>query len=273
VSSYIGPYGQLVEFKCPSSLEVSAEARSSFETTLGGRVVEQRGPRGRRTWQASLATAMPSQVAGLEALEMGALGPPPWVWVPPNAQSQNLLSPDSSVLMPGTYSTTATPGGSITATDGVFVARTALLPPNDSVILGSRDSLAEGIPVIPGHVITGSVYGSGLGGSLRLIFRDAGGSFLTQPSTPLGADFSRVKVTDVAPEGAVDALVRVYSGSNAARTGAPAATWTTELMPWSIGRGCNRATVDGLSESLQMAVRDAPVMNRSAYQFTVRELG
>lgn len=274
MSSFIGPWGQLIEFKCPSSLEVSSESRSSFATTLGGRVVEQRGPRGRRTWQASIATANPSQVASLEALDLGILGSPPWVWVPPQAQSQNLFSPDGSVMMPGTYSDAATPSNSATASDGTFVPRTVIMQPNTTMVVGQRDLVFDPLPTIPGKPLTVSVYASGAGGSLRVIFRDIAGGYVGTFSEPLPNSFNRCWVKAVAPAKAVDVLVQIIGGpTSLVRVGAPSATWSETVVPWSVGRGCNRVTVDGLSESLQMAILNKPRTNRSAFQFTVKELG
>ncbi|KAA0979876.1 hypothetical protein FQ154_01580 [Paeniglutamicibacter gangotriensis] len=274
MTAYIGPWGNLVGFKCPSGLDISSETRSSYKTTMGGRVVEQRGPRGRRTWQASLATAMPSEIAGLEALEMGVLGKPPWVWVPPNAQSQNLFAPEASVMAQGSYSNSAIPGGSVVADDGVLVPATASALPGATLTFGSPGGILDPIPVIPAVPLTVSVYAAGAFASMTLTFRNITGAYIATHTTAVTAAMSRHSITRTAPAGAVDAFVRVIAGSAAsARVGNPAATWTSMLMPWSVGRGCNKVTVEGLSESLQMAVKDEPGMNRSSHQFTVKELG
>lgn len=268
MSSFIGPWGQLVEFKCPSALEVSSESRSSFATTLGGRVVEQRGPRGRRTWQASIATATPDQVAGLQALAMGAMGSPPWVWVSPDAQSQNLLSPDVSVFLPGTYSNVATLAGSAKLSDGTFLPAIISLPAGGFTGIGATDQ----VPVIRGIRITASVYSAGIG-RIDLIFLNSSGSIVESVTAYSAVAWGRRAISALPPVGAVSCYLRAEATTGSLRIAAPALTWTDSSMPWSVGRGCPRATVDGLSESLQLAVRDNPGMNRSAYQFTVKELG
>lgn len=274
MTAYIGPWGNLIGFKCPSGLDVSSEARSSYRTTMGGRVVEQRGPRGRRSWSASLATAMPSEVAGLEALEMGVLGKPPWVWVPPNASAQNLFAPEASVMAQGSYASTLTPGGSVVADDGVLVPATASATAGGTITFSNPGGVLDPIPAIPGVPLTMSVYAAGAFASMTLTFRNITGAYIATHTTAVTASMSRHSITRTAPAGAVDAFVRVIAGSAAsARAGNPAATWTPTLMPWSVGRGCNKVTVEGLSESLQMAVKDMPGMNRSSHQFTVKELG
>lgn len=273
MSSYLGPLGRMIEFKCPSALEVSADPRSSFQTTMGGRVVEQRGPRGRRTWQASLATATPEQVAGLEALMLGAMGSPPWVWVPPSARSVNGLTPTTSILAAGTYQAAAIPGGPFVATDGVLVPATITMVQVNSSFTGEQEGgRFYGAPVVPGQVVTGSYYASGAG-RMELVFRDLAHAELLVVPTQFAPDFQRVSATAVAPAGAVQALLRFSAVTGPVRVGAPAITWTDTVQPWGIGRGCLKATADGLAESLQMAALGSPGMNRSAYQFTVREVG
>ena len=268
MSAYIGKFGQLVKTFPPSGESVSSESRSSFKTTLGGRVMEQRGPRGRREWSMDVASAYPEEMVAFEALEMGVLGKPPWVWVPPNAQSQSLFAPEASVMAQGSYSSSAIPGGSVVADDGVLVPATALALPGQSLVFG------DPIPVVPGIPLTVSAYASGAGSYLRLFFRDSSGSAVETYNSFYGSGMSRVSNTRVPPAGAVDATLRVIAGSAASvRAGNPAATWTSSVQPWSVGRGCNKVTVDGFAETVKKAIRGRADQNRSEFSFTVRELG
>lgn len=277
MSAYIGPMGRLVKFKCPSGLEVTSEPRSSFRTTMGGRVVEQRGPRGRRTWQASFATATPAEVAGLEALSMGVMGRPPWVWVPPDAMSVNALTPNESLLHSSVIGASVVPGPARTAADGFYSFSTVTIPAGQLTYVTERarsNGAARGVPVIPGELYTVSAYGAGTGGTLRALFRNAGGSLLVTPSAAFTGDFTRRSITWRAPAGATNVLLEAAAPSGAVLSfGAPSVTWTDAPQPWAVGRGCSSATVEGLEESLQLAVRGSESINRSAYSFNVRELG
>lgn len=274
MSAYIGKFGQLIKTFPPSGESISSESRSSFKTTLGGRVMEQRGPRGRREWSMDVASAYPEEMAAFEALDLGVLGKPPWVWVPPNAQSQNLFAPEASVMASGSYLNTLTPGGSVVADDGVLVPATASTVPNGYITFGNPGGVPDPIPVVPGLPLTVSAYAAGQS-SLTLTFRSVTGSTLSSFGIAFGATMSRRSLTKIAPVGAVDAVLRVWAGPSASvRAGNPAATWTSTLMPWSVGRGCNKVTVEGFSEVVNKAIRDAPRgYNRSSFSFTVKELG
>lgn len=275
MSAFLGPRGGLVEFKCPSAESVQFAERSSFRSTLGGRVVEQRGPRPRRVWSVSVDAATPDQIAGLESLYL--LNPSgDWWFLPPDALSVNMLTPAESLLMPGTYQPAASEGGPSIADDGFRIPSTVLVPASTSAYLGIGDSASvrRGVPVIAGRTYTASVYGNGSGGTVSMVFRNSSDvTISTVNSEPMTSARARRSVTAVAPVGAVEVLLRFNSASTAVRFGAPALTAGAGLTGWGVGRGCRSSSVDGLSAAVTHAVQGIAGLNLADYSFTVQEVG
>lgn len=269
MTAYLGPLGLLASFKCPSASSSDQSRPATYRTTMGGRVKAQRGPLSRREWSVDIGTATPGQVANL--LSIVEAGTPPWVWVEPYAPVTNLLTPEQSVLAAGTWSGTGVvEGGSAVASDGVISPRTLLHATGASMGFALRDGAIDSPPVLPGVPIVFSVYIRGAG-SLTISYRDWSGAILTEPNVSYSnAAFARASYQSTPPAGAASAHVRV---SGALQAGNPALTWTPDVAEWSLGRGCNRAVVDGLSEALQLAVVDEPSLRRSGISFTVREVG
>lgn len=271
MDAYIGSWGNLVGFPCPSSVEITQDRRSSFMTTLGGRVIEQRGPSPRRSWQVGIGVGEPWEIADLEALAAGIYGPPPWAWVSPEAASQNMMTPASSLLEANTYSVVGFPLGPRTAVDGTRIPRTVGCLEGDWVYFGSRVR-GHGVPVMPGDVVTGSLYGEGVG-SMSLVFQDETGVRTDSHVRQFSDRMERHHVTAVVPPGTAEAILRVDADSGAIAAGAPAITMTSGPMSWSVGKGCAKATVEGLDTAVLRSVPDSKTQNYSRYSFTVRELG
>lgn len=271
MTAYIGPKANLVTFPCPSSVEVGAGPRSSFMTTLGGRVIEQRGPSPKRTWQVGLGVARPNKLAELEALVAGVFGAPPWVWMSPDAISQNMMTPDSSLLEAGTYSRVGIQMGPRTATDGTRIPRTVGCLENNDVDFGTANS-GHRTPVRVGDLVTGSLYAEGPG-TLTLIFFNSAGGWTAAHNRNLDSSWGRYHITREVPEGTVEAVLRVTGTTGTVVAGAPALTMTAGPMPWAVGKGCVRATVDGLDTSVVRAVPGVEAQNLSRHAFTIRELG
>lgn len=273
MDSFIGAPGMLVPFNSPTGLTPSPAPRSIVKRTMQGIVKEQRLPRGRREWSVDIGTATPTELAGLCALVDGFFGPPPWMWVDSWAQVTNLLSPEASLMSAGTYVGSVgavSAGGGGAASDGALFGRSVSV--SDGVLLlGYRDGFSDRFPVVPGLPTTGSFYASGLGRA-RLDFHDvAGGLLATEYGANEGGSMTRRSVSvPVVPEGAVTGQLRIAGHT---RVTMPAVTWTKTVMPWSIGKGCNRVTIDGLLEAVQFAVPDEPNMQSSSASFIVKELG
>lgn len=271
MSAWIGPRGSLVEFvKYKSDLSVAPADRSTFRLTLGGRRKEQRGPRGRREWSVSVE-ADSRESAGISALVDGFFGAPPWVWVDPYARVTNLLSPGAAVLNAGSYAGTGvTLGGAGVTSDGLRFGRSVNVTAGNAILFGYRDNQADYFPVVGGTQFAASFYGSGAGNA-RVDWFDANGVFIsTVNGASSSGSWTRRTVTGTAPTNAAGGQLR----SNGVSTGTlPCVTWTASVQPWAHGRGCNRVTVDGLSEAVQFASATDPSMRRSSISFTVVELG
>lgn len=271
MTARIGPWGQLIDFACPSAVDISQDQRSSFVTTLGGRVIEQRGLSHRRSWQVGVGVGRPGEMAELEALSSGAFGPPPWTWVSPDAAAQNMMTPGSSLLELDSLWGDSIPMGSRVAVDGTLLPRTVGALSGNWVDFGRR-IVGHGTPVKPGDVITGSLYAEGPG-TMTLIFRSEDGTWMGGHPEDLTARLERHHATATVPEGAIEAIVRLTSSTGTAVAGAPAITMTHKPMAWTVGKGCAKSTVDGFDTTVLRAVRGADSQSLSRYSFTVRELG
>lgn len=269
MDAFLGSGGILVPFKCPSDVGITSDRPSTYRTTLGGRVKAQRGPASRRQWSVDLSTATPAQVANLQALVEG--GKPPWVWVEPYAQVTNLLSPEQSVLAPGTWAGAGVvQGGAVLTADGVYTPRTLQHATGGTMDFAYRAGSPDRPPVSPGLPVAWSLHLRGQG-LLRLSFRDWAGQIISDRNTAYNnIALTKTTYTSVAPPGA--AAVHL-SATGALEAALPVLSWTVDAPAWSIGRGCNRVSSDGLSEAVQLAVRDAPDMRRSSISFTLTEVG
>jgi hypothetical protein len=155
--------------------------------------------------------------------------------------------------------------------DGVMAPRSVAHATGGTVDFGYRAGVADRPVVVPGVPVTASVYVRGTG-VLGLSWRDWSGAVISE-STAAYANASMARASRInrtPPAGA--ASVRFWA-TGVLQAAMPALSWTPDLAPWSIGRGCNRVTVDGLSEAVQLAVIADPYMRRSGISFTVREVG
>lgn len=263
--AFLGSAGRLVPFDCPSDVRVSASRPSSVRVALGGRVSTQHGARVHRTWDVGLGLASPTEAASLAAaVYMGGF---PWVFYEPSAVATNILTPSQSLLVPGTVQSSATEAGHRVASDGVMVARTWTVAAGETAYVGIREGAVHGAP-IPQAPVTGSVYASNA--TLRMIFRDSAGSWISSAYSPEAVGFGRVHVTATPPPNAVDVLLQVVAGASVAQVGYPALTLTGTLTPWGVGRGAVQVVTYGLDESV-IAAHDKQQL--SSYSFTVQEVG
>ncbi|WP_458116964.1 hypothetical protein [Arthrobacter sp. D2-10] len=268
MKAYLGPVGNLIGFRCPSSEEITLADNSSLSWTLGGKQKAQYGLNAPRAWQVGIGSATADQIAGLAALMRGLYGPPPWVYVGPWAKVTNLLTPAASVLQAGSWTGSAVPGGSVTLNDGT---RPALSLLSDT---GATTNLPE-VPAIPGETVTGSAWGAGDSGfTVSLVFRSASGAELAITSrttaASLAAPLVRGSVTAVAPDGATGVILRL---SGAKRAAQPAVSWTPAVAAWTVGEGAPKVIAQGLSHAVRMAVRDTPSLRRTGASFTLQEVG
>lgn len=270
MTAYLGPAGGLVPFRCPSAVAISTDRTMSYRTTLNGRVKVQRGPASRRQWQVEIGSATPQELANLQAL--GEAGTPPWVWVEPYAQVTNLFTPDQSTLAPGAWSGEGFVQGGAVTVDDSSVPRSVLHPSGGSITMGLRHGAPDRPSVVPGVKLSASVCARGEG-SLILFWHNWTGSTIGSVRQDYNlSTLGRVEIAGTLPPAGAASVRLVTAG--AFQLAMPCLTWTPDTPSWSIGRGCTRAVVEGLSESVRTAVKEGPhPRRRSALSFTVREVG
>lgn len=269
MTAYLGPAGNLVAFKCPSDEQINLEDSASLSRTLGGVQKAQYGRRAPRAWQVGIGTATPDELGQLMGLLQGLYGPPPWVYVGPWAQVTNLLPPAASMLLPGSWG-----GAGVAAAQPVTLEGGAR--PAHSVTSSTGAALQTlPAPAVPGMAVTGSAYAIGDSVfALLLNFRDSAGAVISSVSAshlaPAGGALPRRSVTGIAPAGTVDVVLRVHGSL---RVALPAITWTRDMAEWSVGGGAPKVVARGLSEAVQLAVRDQASMRRSSASFVLEEVG
>lgn len=270
MTAYLGPAGNLVAFKCPSDEQIDLSDPVSLSRTLGGVQKAQYGRRAPRAWKVGISTATPAEIGQLMGLMQGLYGPPPWVYVGPWAQVTNLLTPASSMMLPGSWTGSVSAGGVVSLEGG---AR----PTFSTVSANGSEVRLPAVPAVPGVPVTGSVWAAGHlvseGFNTVLDFLDSGGATISTSfkshQVPAGV-LRRRSVTAIAPEGTTSVVFRV---AHALRTALPAVTWTPDLAEWAVGGGAPKVVAHGLSEAVQLAVRDEAYLRRSAASFILEEVG
>lgn len=267
-AAYLGTLGRLVGFENATAVSISTSRPVSFSRTLEGRVKAQYGPTTRRSWNVEVRQAKPEQVANLLGLLEG--GTPPFVWVEPYAQVTNLLGPGVSTCdAEAAYSSATSQGGPMLLGDGQSSVRSLL---SSSLTTSSYVGNVR-TPVLPGQPVTASMWVLGAGAKVRLHWIAADGTQVgmgTSAGTGSAATPTRLHVTATPPAGAVSCIISTLAATQAAN---PAITWTKDLAPWSLGRGCHKSVVSGFDETVHMASADIPGWRRSTISFTITEVG
>lgn len=264
--AYLGTLGRLIPIR-GTAQPVERAGQYRTQTTLEGAVKAQRLGAGRRAWAVSLGLATREQIASLWGFDAGEWGPGPFVWVTPEAQETNLLTPAQASCDPRTASgASIVAGGPLLLPGGTYAGR-SFLNSNTNANMTFGSTLA---PVIPGQMVTASAYLVGASAKVGVSFYRTDGTLLSsaqsaQAGTASAA--SRSSVTTVVPANAAGALVY---GAGAAQGARPALTWTPTLRGYGPGGGCPKAIVDDVS-------RDPRLLTSAAYRadasFTVQEVG
>lgn len=270
MSAWLGPLGNMIEFAhYKGSASADLDRKVTFTDTIGGGRFGQASPAtGLRTWSLSATHMDPSQWAGFDLLTMGAYGDQ-HRFLEPLSLVTNVISPLKS--LPGLAGSTAGVTGNIIA-GGLMATDDGLRLPSIVVSRGSA-FIQCNAPVIPGVPITASVYAQGSSVALIIRFFDADGKLLQSPWMPVvnttPGPMKRISGTRIPPAGAAYADIAV---SAATAFSAPAITWTSQLMPWSRGRGCEKAVIHGISDSTVLAGR-FDHQQIADFDFTVTEVG
>lgn len=265
---YLGSPGRMVGLKCPVSQRVGADEGYRFVTTLEGKRKAQVMPGQRRVWDISSGRlTTPSQVATLMEFASGAWGPGPFWFVPADAPLVNLL-PEEETLSPKA-SAGSEPAGPMRLDDGSWAATSKRTVAGSTITWRHMVPLSDP-PVLPGVPVTASAWVEGTDVSVRIQWQDNLGSLVGSSVTSQAVSSSvgtRIHVTGMPPEGAVQARMSVINADRATR---PAVTWTDQLMEWGEGQGCPKAVVHAVSRDL---VRAVPGSMYSGLSFTISEVG
>lgn len=244
---YLGELGRLIELWSTPSAQVQTEDYYSVQTTVEGVRRAQRKPVSRRTWSVSAAYSTPADTAVLDDFASGAWGPGPFLFVPADAPTSNMLTPQAASTDPvAGMRVSDVPDGPLLTPDGWAPRSIRATEPDAGLWFGN-----DFVPVVDRKPVTVSAYLRGAGAAVRTFWYDANGSGLgtnTSSITATAGTVVRSWMTVTPPVGAASLRVRAINATQGTR---PAATWGTDLYPWSDGRGCLKAIVNGVSrESL-----------------------
>lgn len=269
MGALLGLPGQMVEFAQWREEQSVTHGRALNVTeTLGGGSFAFRAPRVRRTWQLKSTGLRPEQALGFEMLAYGALGPGPFWLIDPEARVTNALTPAQSLAgLDGNlagFNGDVLPGPKVTLPTGVTVP---------SIISGGARVFARlDIPVIPGVTLTVSVHVSAAA-AVALNYIDANGAYLSQVgafTSGTGTGLVRASKTHTPPSAAASAYLTI---DKTAALAAPALTFTSRLMPWTVGRGCSKVALGSWDKSFEYASPDVGGRREATITATVEEVG
>lgn len=244
----IGLPGVLAKWVYKSTQSTKTERPVSFKRTLGGKSKGLVARRGRREWEVSFDLIGSTDVEGLANLAESLTEPV--AWYPADAVAGNLLSPQAASF--SDTSSVITDLGFASLPSGL-IARAVAPAPGAGINIGSAHGNSEWVMVSPGERMSFGVFAYG-GGRVGGTWRDRDGlsvgTFLGPSRSFTGWEWVESSFTP--PSGAVYASVTLSAGS---RFAAPSASWggAASRRP---GRGCPKALVHGLSESLETILSD-----------------
>jgi hypothetical protein len=226
-TTWIGPFGALVEVRSPQRpLQMKTVRPTSELTLLSGRTVVQRAPGTSRRWTWDFPSGWQEELAALVALEQGVFGPPPWWWYDPMVAYTNMLPPQ--VASPGL-------GGDVP--DGAVPAGPVEVDGVRHVAAVEGAWVTPTVPVLPGRTYTGSRYGTG---TLALRWVDADGVQVDRDQA-VTVD-GRLVAAGTAPAGTVLALDGTAGTAVSAPDAAPLrivgdldVAWYGALANWTSG--------------------------------------
>lgn len=240
-----GSPGKMIEFfPWEDKQSVEHDRSLKIHETIGGGSFAFRGPKTRRTWSLKNDDLTPEEYRDLELLLYDSQGLGPFWLIDQEARVTNALTPAQTLQgVKGVLtdlSGDVSPAGTIPLPGGF----------NSPAVVSTGDTAAFrfDIPVFPGVPTTFSVYGSG-GGTVRAQYLLPSGEFggnaavLTPENT---SELTRYVATVVPPQHVSAAYMSFgLSGFIAA----PAVTYTPNVQPWAVGKGCNQAVLSSWNSS------------------------
>lgn len=269
MGALLGLPGQMVEFaQWREEQSVSHGRALNVTETIGGGSFAFRAPRVRRTWQLKSSGLRPEQAMGFEMLAYGAFGSGPFWLIDPEARVTNALTPAQSLAgLDGNlagFNGDALPGLKVGLPTGTTVP---------SIISGGARVFGRlDVPVIPGMPLTVSVHVSP-SATVLLNYMDVNGAYLSQVGAftmETGTGLVRASKTHTPPAAAASLYLTI---DKATAIAAPALTYTSRAMPWTVGRGCSRVALGAWDKSFEYASPDPGGRRESTISVTVEEVG
>lgn len=243
----LGVPGAMVALPYRGGLSTKTDRPAKSTRTLGGKVKFLIGPRARREWSVSFDLTGSRETAGLVEIARSGGGV---LWYPADATSGNLLSPQAAGFEVAPANSSLS--GLVQLPDGT-VAVSVAQAGSSPVGVGAAHGTWEWVPVRSGVPATVAAWGRG---GLRLTgaWRDAAGASVGTfaPAGETFAGWGWRSYTATPPAGAVYVTLNLSGGSQYAR---PSISWGA-VAHNKPGRGCPKALVHGLSESLSVIARD-----------------
>lgn len=253
--TYLGPFGNLLQIKCPiDPVEAPIERSGTEQFTLEGYRYVTRPSAAPRSWNITVDLANPDEVGPLIALEQGVYGPPPYRWYDPAAALVNMLTPGGAAPgIPGVQPWES----AVPATPLVIVGPNSLDVPS-----AATEAQLPAVPVLPGRAYVASALfldrPGGTAANLRMRWVDAAGATISTLSTA-GVSPNRVVVTGTAPVNAAGAvLIFDPNTSTSGRFGSVQLREGTTDAAWHAGLGVGVVSLlSGLSRQYQQVYDDS----------------
>lgn len=258
---YVGVPGALVALPYRGGLSTATDRPVSFTRTLGGKRKALVGPRARREWDVSFDLMGSREAAGL--VEIARSGGEV-LWYPADATSGNLLSPQAAGFEVTPAS--ATRAGLVQLPDGT-VAEAVIHSGGTQVYPGTAHGSHERVPVRHGERLAVGAWGlGGLGFSIAWWAAGSTTSATTNVPVQSFAGWQWREAHFPVPAWASFVSLGLTGGTQYAR---PSVSWGSVAQNRP-GRGCPKALVHGLSESLSVIARDD---SHGSVDVTISEVG
>lgn len=269
--TYLGPFGNLLQIKCPvDPVEAPIERNGTEQVTLAGIRYVQRPLNALRSWNLTIDIASPDDVGPLIALEQGVYGPPPYLWYNPVAARVNLLTPGLAAPgIPGTMPWTTLIGSPV-------------VPGVNQIEVPAASLQAESpvIPILPNEPYTVSAQmlvrpGGSTSGTVGIRWVTATGSTIIEVRSSVTVSPNRAVRTHTAPANAAGAVVLLDPDTGTTgRFGSIMLRQASSDRTWHAGMGNSAVSIPaGLGQQFQQAYDDSADGIRSQIQVRLVEVG
>ena len=279
MGALLGPVGELWEIKCAARLQESqASPRGVSMQMMSGLVRYQHAPSPRRVWDVGLETATPEQAASLahRASRRGDLSRPLW-WFSEEAQTSNMLTPQTSMLEDGhrVGGTRVTPSATLFSSSDQWRPLSVASGSGSSMITLARSATAYSAAMPHNRAFTASVYFTRPAGNQDSSFRV---QEIDQTGTVTRTHYAVCRTDDALNRLHITATTQVTTVAvrlqafKALAIADPCLTLTDRPLPYAVGAGAARVVVHDASHAVQRATTYA-WDRRSAWDYQIMEVG